>query len=82
VLWLSLEASEPFKEKDSRMSEAEKPLGEQMTDAMESIRKQLDLLRSGPTIGGPSDDRSVIADLEAEFQSLKEARGNLGFADR
>ena len=24
------------------------------------------LLRSGPNIGGPSDDRSVIADLEAE----------------
>lgn len=63
------------------MSEAEKPLREQLTNAMETIRKQLDLLSSGPSIGGPSDDRSVIADLEAELQALKEARANLG-ADR
>ena len=59
------------------MSESDKPLREQMTDAMERIREQLDLLRSGPTIGGPSDDRSVIADLEAEYQALKAARAGL-----
>ncbi len=53
------------------MSESEKPLREQMTDAMERIRQQLELLREGPTIGGPSDDRSVIADLEAEYLALK-----------
>jgi len=60
------------------MSESEKPLREQMTDAMERIRQQLELLREGPTIGGPSDDRSVIADLEAEYRALKEARAGLG----
>ncbi len=60
------------------MSDSDKPLREQITEAMEAIRRQLDLLRSGPNIGGPSDDRSVIADLEAEFQALKEARANLG----
>jgi len=59
------------------MAQTEKPLREQMTDAMDAISKQLDLLRSGPTIGGPSDDRSVIAELEAEFQELKEARASL-----
>jgi hypothetical protein len=48
-----------------------------MTDAMEKIRQQIDLLRSGPTIGGASDDRSVIADLEAEYEGLKAARANL-----
>jgi len=64
------------------MSESDKPLYEQMTDAMEQIRRQLDLLRSGPTIGGPSDDRSVIADLEAEFEGLREARARLGPEDR
>lgn len=64
------------------MSESDKPLREQMTDAMERISEQLDLLRSGPTIGGPLDDRSVIADLEAEYQSLKEARADLGPEDR
>ena len=59
------------------MAETEKPLREQMTDAMAAISKQLDLLRSGPTIGGPSDDRSLIAALEAEFQELKKARSAL-----
>jgi len=60
------------------MSESDKPLREQMTDAMEKIRHQIDLLRSGPTIGGPSDDRSVIADLEAEYEGLRAARARLG----
>jgi hypothetical protein len=64
------------------MSESEKPLREQMTDAMEAISAQLELLRSGPTIGGPLDDRSVIADLEAEYQALKEAKASLGPGDR
>jgi hypothetical protein len=64
------------------MSESDKPLREQMTDAMERIREQLELLRSGPTIGGPSDDRSVIADLEAEYEALKAARAGLGPNDR
>jgi hypothetical protein len=60
------------------MSESDKPLRDQMTDPMEKIRHQIDLLRSGPTIGGPSDDRSVIADLEAEYEGLKRARAGLG----
>jgi len=60
------------------MSDSDKPLRPQITDAMEKIRAQLDLLRSGPTIGEPSDDRSVIADLEAEYLALKEARSDLG----
>ncbi len=59
------------------MSESDKSVREQMTDAMEKIRQQIDLLRSGPTIGGASDDRSVIADLEAEYEGLKAARANL-----
>lgn len=59
------------------MAESEKALYEQMTEAMERIRHQLELLRSGPTIGGPSDDRGVIADLEAELAALKEARDRL-----
>ncbi len=33
-------------------------------------------------MGGPSDDRSVIADLEAEYQALKEARVGVGPHDR
>lgn len=65
-----------------RMSDSGKPLREQLTEAMENIRHQLDLLRSGPNIGEPSDDRSVIADLEAEYQGLREAKANLGPGDR
>jgi hypothetical protein len=64
------------------MSESEKPMSDQLTDAMQNIRQQLELLREGPTIGGPSDDRSVIADLEAEFEALKAARAGLGPEDR
>ncbi len=60
------------------MQDLETPLRQQMTEAMDKIRSQLELLRSGPTIGGPSDDRTVIADLEAEYQALREARANLG----
>jgi hypothetical protein len=60
------------------MSESEKPLREQMADAMEKIRQQLEILRSGPTMGEPSDDRTLIAELEAEFRALQEARANLG----
>ena len=63
------------------MSDSEKSLRKQRTEAMENIRHQLDLLRSGPNIGGPSDDRSVIADLEAEYEGLREAQANLGPGD-
>ena len=59
------------------MSDSSKPLREQMTEAMEKIRHQLEILREGPTMGEASDDRSLIAELEAEFRALEEARANL-----
>jgi hypothetical protein len=64
------------------MSESDKPLRQQIDDGMAAIRHQLERLREGPTMGGPSDDRSVIADLEAEHQALKEARVGVGPHDR
>ena len=64
------------------MSESDKPLRQQIDDGMKAIRQQLERLREGPTMGGPSDDRTVIADLEAEYQALKEARTGLGAHDR
>jgi len=64
------------------MSESDKPLRQQINDGMAAIRHQLERLREGPTMGGPSDDRSVIADLEAEYQALKAARIGLGPNDR
>jgi hypothetical protein len=64
------------------MSESDKPLRQQIDDGMATIRHQLEKLREGPTMGDPSDDRSVIAELEAEYQALKEARTGLGPHDR
>ena len=64
------------------MSESEKPLREQMTDATEKIRQQVEILRSGPTMGEPSDDRTLIAELEAEYQALKEAQARLASEER
>jgi hypothetical protein len=48
------------------MSESSKPLREQLTEAMEEIRHQVEILRDGPTMGEPSYDRTLIAELEAE----------------
>ncbi|MDQ2761998.1 MAG: hypothetical protein M3Y22_00370 [Pseudomonadota bacterium] len=64
------------------MSESDKPLRQQIDDGMEAIRHQLVRLREGPTLGEPSNDLTVIADLEAEYQALKEARTGLGPHDR
>jgi hypothetical protein len=64
------------------MSESDKSLRRQIDDGMEAIRHQLERLRDGPTMGEPSNDLTVIADLEAEYQALKEARTGLGPHDR
>ena len=64
------------------MSKSDKPLRQQIDDGMEAIRQQLQRLREGPTMGGPSDDLTVIADLEAEYEALKAARTGLGPHDR
>ena len=64
------------------MSESDKPLRQQIDDGMEAIRHQIERLREGPTMGGPSDDLAVVADLEAEYRALEEARAGLGPHDR
>ncbi len=64
------------------MSESDKPLRQQIDDGMAAIRHQLERLREGPTMGDPFNDRTVIAELEAEYQALKEARAGLGPNDR
>ena len=63
------------------MSESDKPLRQQIDDGMEAIRHQLERLREGPTMGDPSNDRTVIAELEADYHALKEARTGLGLHD-
>ena len=64
------------------MREKDKPLREQIDDAMAVIRHQIELLRDGPTMGEPANDVSLIAELEAEYLALKETRAGLGPHDR
>jgi hypothetical protein len=59
------------------MSESEKPVREELTEAIDKVRRELEILRSPSSIGGGADSRSVIADLEAELQALRQARAEL-----
>jgi hypothetical protein len=59
------------------MSESEKPLREQLAEAIDKVRRELEILQTPSSIGGGADDRSVIADLEAEYRQLVEAQANL-----
>lgn len=60
------------------MSQQDKPLKDQMTEAMAAIERQLEILRAGPNLGGPDDNGALIAELETEYRELKAARANLG----
>jgi hypothetical protein len=60
------------------MSETDKPLRQQLDDAIARVQRELEILMSPSSIGGGADNRGVIADLEAELVQLKEARANVG----
>ena len=60
------------------MSNSEKPLRDQLDEALDRVRRELEILQSPSSIGGGADNRQVIADLEAEYQALKEARAGVG----
>ncbi len=60
------------------MADSETPLREQLDEAIGRVRRELEILRSPSTIGGGPDDRSVIAELEAELDALQEARARVG----
>jgi hypothetical protein len=60
------------------MSDPQIPLREQLSQAMDKIRRELEILQSPSSIGGGADNREVIAHLEAEYQDLKAARTGLG----
>ena len=59
------------------MSEPDTSLRRELTEAIEKVRRELEILAAPSSIGGKPDDRSVIADLEAELRALEEARANL-----
>jgi hypothetical protein len=59
------------------MSDSEKPIREELTEAINKVRRELEILQAPSSIGGPPDSGSVIADLEKELQRLLEARADL-----
>lgn len=60
------------------MADDDRPLREQLDEAIDKVRRELEILQSPSTIGGGADDRSVIAELEAELEALMSARADLG----
>jgi hypothetical protein len=59
------------------MAESEKQLREELTEAINKVRRELEILRAPSSIGGPPDSGSVVADLEKELRRLLEARADL-----
>ena len=55
-----------------------RPLREQLDEASDRVRREIEILRSPSSIGGGADNRSVLADLETELAQLTEARANVG----
>lgn len=60
------------------MSETDKPLTEQLMDARDKIRRELEILLTPSSIGGGSDDSGVIAALEKELREIEEQLANRG----
>ncbi len=59
------------------MSDSDSRIREELTDAINKVRRELEILQAPSSIGGPPDNGSVIADLEKELQRLLEARADL-----
>jgi hypothetical protein len=59
------------------MSESEKRIRAELTEAIDKVRRELEILRSPSSIGGPPDNGSVVADLESELKRLLAARADL-----
>jgi hypothetical protein len=60
------------------MSDSDEPLREQLTQARDRIRRELEILMSPSSIGGGADSRSVIAALEQELAEIEAALANRG----
>ncbi len=60
------------------MSQSETPLRDQLDEAIDRVRRELEILESPSSIGGGADSRSVVAALQSELRELQEARAGLG----
>jgi hypothetical protein len=59
------------------MCDHSQSLRDQIDEAIARVGRELEILRSPSSIGGASDDRGVIADLETEYRELREARARV-----
>lgn len=61
---------------EAAMSESDKSIHDQLVDARDKIRRELEILISPSSIGGGADNRSVIAALEDELRQIEEQLAN------
>ncbi len=55
------------------MADTDDDLRAQLTEARDKVRRELEILSAPSSIGGGSNDSSVVAALEAELRELEEA---------
>ena len=55
------------------MADTDEDLHAQLIEARDNLRRELEILSAPSSIGGGSDDRSVVAAMEAELREIEEA---------
>lgn len=58
------------------MTDSDKSLHDQLIEARDKIRRELEILISPSSIGGGADNRSVIAALQDELRQIEEQLAN------
>ena len=58
------------------MAETDEDLRVQLIEARDKVRRELEILSAPSSIGGGSNDGSVVAALEAELRELEAALAN------
>ncbi len=58
------------------MSESDKALRAELTEARDKLRRELEILQAPSSIGGGADSRSVIAAMEDELRQIEQALAN------
>lgn len=59
------------------MPETDRQLRQELDEAIDRVRRELEILQAPSSIGGPPDNGSVIAELEDELRRLMQARADL-----
>lgn len=59
------------------MPETDRQLRQELDEAIDKVRRELEILQAPSSIGAPPDNGSVIAELEDELRRLMQARADL-----